>query len=90
MMLLMRTTLTIDDDLAARLREKAHVEGRRFKDVVNESIRAGLERTADRPPYRIEPVDMGTINPGVDLDKALVLASDLEDAETVRKLRQGK
>ena len=39
----MRTTLTLDDDLARKLRDRAHREGRSFKRVTNEVIRAGLQ-----------------------------------------------
>jgi hypothetical protein len=43
MMLCMRTTLTIDDDLVRELREKAHQIGAPFKEIVNRAIRAGIE-----------------------------------------------
>ena len=53
----MRTTLTIDDDLARELREKAHKSGAPFKEVVNKAIRAGLEHI-DKPrqikPYKLQ------------------------------------
>lgn len=39
----MRTTLTLDDDLARKLRDRAHRDGRSFKHVTNEVIRAGLQ-----------------------------------------------
>lgn len=38
----MRTTLTLDDDVAERLRELAREQGRSFKEVTNEAIRRGL------------------------------------------------
>lgn len=39
----MRTTLTIDDDVAAKLQAKAKTEnGKSFKEVVNETLRIGL------------------------------------------------
>lgn len=38
----MRTTLTLDDDIAARLERLR--KGRRFKDLVNEALRAGLDQ----------------------------------------------
>ena len=38
-----RTTLTLDDDLARKLHDRAHREGRSFKHVTNEALRAGLE-----------------------------------------------
>ena len=39
----MRTTLTIDDDLAATLKESSRRSGRPFKQLLNETLRAGLQ-----------------------------------------------
>jgi Arc/MetJ-type ribon-helix-helix transcriptional regulator len=53
----MRTTLTLDPDVAARLKRLS--QGGRFKDVVNEALRRGLERLESkepRRPYRIRAV----------------------------------
>ena len=66
----MRTTLTIDDSLAELLKKQAYETGKPFKQVVNETLRAGLEHagTARTPrEYRIEPAAMGSVRPGVDL-----------------------
>jgi hypothetical protein len=38
----MRTTLSLDDDLAETLNRKARHSGRSFKEVVNVAIRRGL------------------------------------------------
>jgi hypothetical protein len=88
----MRTTLTLDDDLAAALREKAHRTRRPFKAVVNETLRAGLSsrRKRDARPYRLMPRSLGGVVPGFDLDKALRLADTLEDEAVVRKLELRK
>ena len=85
----MRTTLTIDDDIARQLKEIVHRSGEPFKTVVNEALRAGIEnnRIADvRRPYRLEPVAMGEVMGSFNLDKALQLADHLEDEEVSRKL----
>ena len=85
----MRTTLTIDDDLATLLHDQARRSGRTFRDVVNEAIRDGLLRSETESPC-IPPVhDLG-IRPGVDLTKALQLVGQLEDEEVVRKMEIGK
>jgi hypothetical protein len=39
----MRTTLTLDDDLAVRLERMQAERGATFKDTVNETLRAGIE-----------------------------------------------
>ena len=68
--LLMRTTLTLDDDLAEALARMARREDRSFKDVVNETLRRGLltgERPAEpgRPAFAVHPEACGFL-PGVD------------------------
>jgi hypothetical protein len=66
----MRTTLTLDDDLAAELDRTARRLGRSFKDVVNETIRRGLS-TGDRPAapdanaFEVRPEACGLL-PGID------------------------
>jgi len=57
----MRTTLTLDDDVAARLASAARKSGRSFKSVVNETLRAGLERAVRTPakPFRVRPRSLG-------------------------------
>jgi hypothetical protein len=75
----MRTTLTIDDDLAG-LKRRARDLGLPFKEVVNRAIRAGLGEQA-RPrrgavPKTI-PHSFG-LRPGIDPDKLNQLADDLE------------
>jgi len=89
----MRTTLTIDEHLARDLKEIAHRSGKPFKQVVNETLHAGLN--ARRAPgrarrYRLKPASLGQALPGIDLDKASQLADSIEDAEIVRKLELRK
>jgi len=58
----MRTTLTLDPDLAAALKARAKKTGASWKDVVNEAIRAGLRAQPAEPrePYRTPTHDAGT------------------------------
>ena len=77
----MRTTLTIDNDVAAALRQRAHDSGRTFKSVVNETLRTGLTTGAkpppDRPPFRVPSARRGFM-PGIDPLKLNQLFDDLE------------
>jgi hypothetical protein len=85
----MRTTITLDVDVATRLREFAHRSGVSFKQAVNDAVRQGLSSPA---VVRAEPFVQPTYSLGrvrVDLTKALALASDLEDQDLVAKLGQG-
>ena len=88
----MRTTLTIDDGLLRQLRQKALDSGKPFKQVVNETLRAGLAQPAPRPrqPYRCPTFSVGALAPGVDLSKATLLAAQLDDDALIDKLRQGR
>ncbi len=66
----MRTTLTLDDDLAEALARMARRDGRSFKDVVNDTLRRGLQTGArpaepDRAAFVVQPEACGFL-PGID------------------------
>jgi hypothetical protein len=84
-----RTTVTLDDDVAAALHELARERGISFKEALNSSVRLGLGHGGAATPYTVPSRPLG-LRSGVDLDKALALAGDLEDAEIVRKLELRK
>lgn len=86
----MRTTVTLDPDVAKQVQDRMRERGATFKATVNSILRSGLR--ADAPStvtYEI-PVFESAIRPGVDLDKALALAAAMEDDEILRKLDTGK
>lgn len=85
----MRTTVTLDDDVAAKLRRLSREQGISFKAALNTSVRRGLAATDAPRPYRL-PTRRLEAKPGLDLDRALALADRLEDEETLRKLAQRK
>lgn len=67
----MRTTLTLDDDVAAKLKAEARRAGRPFKAIVNETLRIGLASrrvAAARPDLKIAARDLGDLMPGLSLD----------------------
>jgi hypothetical protein len=77
----MRTTLTLDEDLAKRLKELARESGRSFKEVTNEVIRRGLSAGESQvesvKPFRVESKACG-LKPGVDPHKLNQIYDDLE------------
>lgn len=82
--------MTLDPDVAAKLRAIARERGISFKEALNAAVRAGLAGESDTSrPYRLPTRRMG-LRLGVNLDKALQLAGELEDAELVRKLELRK
>lgn len=80
----MRTTLTLDEDIAARLQAESRRTGRPLKAIVNEYLRAGLaQRRAVQtaPPFRVEPVHLGVPIPGRSYDRISTLLDEVEGAE---------
>ena len=90
MMHTMRTTITLDPDVAVRLRALARERGEPFKTTVNAVLRRGLSDDEPRArPFVVRARPLG-LRQGVDLDRALALAAELEDQETIRKLELRK
>lgn len=87
----MRTTVTLDPDLAAKLRALARERGVSFKEALNTTLRRGLgsQAPSSKRRYTLPSRPLG-LRPGVDLEHALRLAGELEDAETIRKLELRK
>jgi hypothetical protein len=80
----MRTTLTLDDDVAERLQSEARRTGRPFKDVVNEHLRTSLARSrASKPPgqFRVIPADMGGPATAGSYDNIAALLEESEGVE---------
>jgi hypothetical protein len=69
-MMLMRTTLTLDDDVLKAARRRAREQDRALKDVINEALRQGLALGDARRPraykFQLKTV-AGRLLPGVDL-----------------------
>jgi hypothetical protein len=77
----MRTTLTLDEDVAAKLKAESRRSGRPFREVVNETLRRGL--TSRRTPmqqqrFRVAVRDLGDLRPGVSLDNVAELIEHVE------------
>lgn len=85
----MRTTVTLDDDLADGLKQLAAQRGLSFKEALNQTLRNGLARRHEPRAFQTPARAMG-LRRGVDVTKALRLAADLEDEEIARKLELGK
>ena len=83
----MRTTLTLDDDLADALKERARLLDKPFKQVVNDTLRRGLSPAAiqeDRPVFVVKPNHSG-FKPGIDPLRLNQLNDELEVEEFLRK-----
>lgn len=62
-----RTTLTLDDDVADGLASATRRAGRPFRDIVNEVIRRGLNRSVEAAPFRVTAVEMRR-RAGIEID----------------------
>jgi len=88
MMCGMRRTLTLDSDVAARLRQEIRRRGKGLKTVVNDALRRGLGmggRRSAPPPFKVVPHAFG-FKPGRDLDRLNQVVDELEAGETAGKL----
>jgi hypothetical protein len=77
----MRTTLTLDDDVAAKLKAESRRAGRSFHDVVNETLRRGLAHRrggSARQAFKITTRDLGNLRPGLSLDNIAELIEQVE------------
>lgn len=84
----MRTTLTLDADVARMLEEEAHRQRKSFKEVVNDALRRGLSQKSGKAPrFRVNP-HAAKLQPGIDRASFNRLADELEDAAVLSN-RQG-
>lgn len=83
----MRTTLTLDDDVAAKIKANARRTGRPFKEVVNAAIRLGLtleSQTKRLTPFEIDSQDVLHLKPGPNYDKVEQLFDELDGPNRLR------
>ena len=76
----MRTTLTLDEDVATKLKSEARRTGRSFKQTVNEALRWGLiqqARAKKQKPFKVHAKNMG-LRPGLNYDCASRLLEQIE------------
>jgi hypothetical protein len=88
----MRTTVTLEQDLADRLKEYAHRRRTSFKVALNTLLRRGLAaQNAPSPGRRfaVEP-HSGRLQPGLDPGKLNQLVDRLEAEDFVRETLSGR
>lgn len=74
-----RTTITLDEDVRAKLEAKMRKTGKSFKETVNETLRSGLfvRQKAALKPFEIRAWNMG-LKPGYSFDKPWDLIEEIE------------
>jgi hypothetical protein len=67
----MRTTLSLEEDVAAKLKAEMRRSGKSLKQTVNELLRLGLNprpaRTRSKP-FKVKARDLGRLRAGLSLD----------------------
>jgi len=84
----MRTTVTLDPDVAQKIKDLAHRRKTSFKATLNDVLRRGLSPRLgekDSEPFVIH-THAGGFRPAIDSGKVNKLVDELEVAEQVRKM----
>ncbi|MCE7873349.1 hypothetical protein DYH09_23645 [bacterium CPR1] len=85
----MRTTVTLDPDVAEKLKGYAHREKLSFKQALNELIRRGLraqQEPSRRTRFKVKP-HHGGFRPGIDPGRLNQLLDELEVQDFSREAR---
>jgi hypothetical protein len=89
----MRTTVTLEADVASKIKELAHRRRASFKATLNDVLRRGLAQqgtgSASPPRFVVEP-HAGGFRPGIDVDKLNQLVDELEVDDFAAQSRAGK
>ncbi len=81
----MRTTVTLEPDVADRLRQIMGERDVTFKEAVNSTLRRGLETAAESRPYEVPSHALG-LKPDIDGDRTIHFLDNLEDRERLKKM----
>ena len=75
----MRTTLTLDDDVAGKLKAEVRRSGRSFKELVNDLLRRAINAPQPKTskPFRVRARALG-LRPGYSYDNVWELIEQIE------------
>lgn len=81
----MRTTITIDDQLLAQLKQRAAQSGRTVSQLIEDAVRESMFRHRDEPRsiVKLKTWHGGRPQPGVDLDDNAALLDLMESERDV-------
>ena len=77
----MRTTITLEHDVAQRAKAARARSGKTFKQVINDALRAGFDQLDEAPkkgkPFKVKPAKMG-LRAGFSYDNVAELIAQAE------------
>ena len=82
----MRTTVTLEPDVAERLSQLMKERDLTFKEAVNSTLRRGLGQEGHAHPYKAPSYPMG-LKPGIDGDRITHVMDEMADEDFVRRMR---
>ncbi len=89
----MRTTLTLEPEVARRVESEIRRTRKTMKAVINDALKAGLgmngRPSEPLPPFKVKAYDMGVM-PGIDYDKFNQLSDELEVEAYLEKERRDR
>ena len=80
----MRTTLTLDDDVAAKVEAEARRTGLSFKETINSMLRLGLAAKRGklpRPAFKVKPLPLEPRDRNFDFDNVEALLEQVDDQD---------
>lgn len=84
----MRTTITLDADVAELVADAMHRDRASMKQVVNAALRSALGREIGQDELYVTEVHHAKLAPGLDLAGFNRLADELEDEAILAKIRR--
>jgi hypothetical protein len=81
----MRTTVTLEPDVAERLSQLMKERNLTFKEAVNSTLRKGLGSGVEARRYEV-PTHALVLRPGIDGDRIVHVADEIADRERLRKM----
>ncbi|HXI43359.1 MAG TPA: hypothetical protein VNH83_25490 [Bryobacteraceae bacterium] len=88
----MRTTLTLDPDVALKLKSRVAEQKAPFKEIVNAALRRGLSQVSPSKPkkrFRVQSHSLG-LKPGIDAGRFNQLLDELEVEAFAARARVNK
>ena len=85
----MRTTLTLDPDVAMKLKKSMAENKITFKEAVNQTLRRGMKAAAKekkRAPFKVIPHSFG-FKPGIDQNKLNQLLDQMDAEKPILLMR---